>query len=58
IERLIQDLADETHKSAEINDQLKNIAESGSEQRQHIDEVHTKVRDLRQKKSDIQAQKM
>lgn len=57
MERLKKDLQDETSKSREIEEQLRQIDDNGSEQRAHMDNVNTRVRDLRQKKSDLAAQK-
>ncbi|CAF4543781.1 unnamed protein product, partial [Rotaria sp. Silwood2] len=57
IERLKKDLQDDTTKSHEIEEQLRQIVDNENEQRSHMDNVSTKVRDLRQKKSDIAAQK-
>lgn len=57
MQRLKRELEDETIKSREIEEQLRQIADNGNEQRSHMDNVNTRVRDLRQKKSDIAAQK-
>ncbi|CAF4561720.1 unnamed protein product, partial [Rotaria sp. Silwood2] len=57
MQRLKKDLEDETIKSREIEEQLRQIVDNGNEQRSHMDNVNTRVRDLRQKKSDIAAQK-
>lgn len=57
MERLKKDLEDETTKSQEIEEQLRQIVDNGNEQRAHMDNVNTRVRDFRQKKSDIAAQK-
>jgi hypothetical protein len=57
MERLKKDLQDETIKSHDIEEQLRQIADNGNEQRAHMDNVNTRVRDFRQKKSDIAAQK-
>ena len=57
MERLKKDLEGETTKSHEIEEQLRQIADNGNEQRAHMDNVNTRVRDFRQKKSDIAAQK-
>lgn len=57
MQRLKTDLEDETIKSQEIEEQMRQIGDTGSEQRNHMDTVNTRVRDLRQKKSDIAAQK-
>ena len=57
MERLKTDLSDETTKSRDIEEQLRQIVDNGNEQRSHMDNVNTRVRDLRQKKSDIAAQK-
>ena len=57
MERLKKDLSDETTKSRDIEEQLRQIVDNGNEQRSHMDNVNTRVRDLRQKKSDIAAQK-
>lgn len=57
MERLKQDLEDEKIKAQDIEEQLRQIGDNGSEQRSHMDSVNTHVRDLRQKKSDIAAQK-
>lgn len=57
MQRLKRDLEDETIKSREIEEQLRQIVDNGNEQRSHMDNVNTRVRDLRQKKSDIAAQK-
>ncbi|CAF4098415.1 unnamed protein product, partial [Adineta steineri] len=57
MQRLKTELEDETIKSHEIEEQLRQIGDNGSEQRTHMDSVNTRVRDLRQKKSDIAAQK-
>jgi hypothetical protein len=57
MQRLKKDLEDETIKSREIEEQLRQIGDNGSEQRAHMDNVNTRVRDYRQKKSDIAAQK-
>lgn len=57
MERLKKDLEDETIKSHEIEEQLRQIVDNGNEQRTHMDNVNTRVRDFRQKKSDIAAQK-
>lgn len=57
MERLKKDLEDETTKSHEIEEQLRQIVDNGNEQRTHMDNVNTRVRDFRQKKSDIAAQK-
>jgi septal ring factor EnvC (AmiA/AmiB activator) len=57
MQRLKKNLDDETNKSHEIEEQLRQIGDNGSEQRAHMDNVNTRVRDLRQKKSDIAAQK-
>ncbi|CAF0914435.1 unnamed protein product [Adineta ricciae] len=57
MERLKTELDDETTKAQEIEEQLRQIGDNGSEQRAHMDSVNTHVRDLRQKKSDIAAQK-
>ena len=57
MQRLKTELEDETIKSQEIEEQLRQIGDNGSEQRSHMDTVNTRVRDLRQKKSDITAKK-
>ncbi len=57
MQRLKKDLEDETIKSREIEEQLRQIVDNGYEQRNHMDNVNTRVRDLRQKKSDIAARK-
>jgi hypothetical protein len=57
MQRLKKDLENETIKSREIDEQLRQINDNGSEQRNHMDNVNTRVRDLRQKKSDIAARK-
>jgi hypothetical protein len=57
MERLKKDLHDELNKSHEIEEQLRQIVDNGNEQRTHMDNVNTRVRDFRQKKSDIAAQK-
>jgi septal ring factor EnvC (AmiA/AmiB activator) len=57
MQRLKKDLEDETIKFREIEEQLRQIADNGNEQRNHMDNVNTRVRDLRQKKSDIAARK-
>ena len=57
MERLKKDLSDETTKSRDIEEQLRQIVDNGTEQRSHMDNVNTRVRDFRQKKSDIAAQK-
>ena len=57
MERLKKDLQDELTKSHEIEEQLRQIVDNGTEQRTHMDNVNTRVRDFRQKKSDISAQK-
>ena len=57
MERLKKDLQDETTKSHDIEEQLRQIVDNGNEQRSHMDNVNTRVRDFRQKKSDIAAQK-
>ncbi|CAF3493954.1 unnamed protein product [Rotaria socialis] len=57
MQRLKKELEDETIKSREIEEQLRQIADNGNEQRSHMDNVSTRVRDLRQKKSDIAGQK-
>jgi len=57
MQRLKKDLEDETIKSREIEEQLRQIVDNGCEQRNHMDNVNTRVRDLRQKKSDIAARK-
>jgi hypothetical protein len=57
MERLKKDLQDETIKSHEIEEQLRQIVDNGNEQRAHMDNVNTRVRESRQKKSDIAAQK-
>jgi len=57
MQRLKKDLENETIKSREIDEQLRQIIDNGSEQRNHMDNVNTRVRDLRQKKSDIAARK-
>ncbi|CAF1287084.1 unnamed protein product [Rotaria sordida] len=57
MERLKKDLQDDTIKSHEIEEQLRQIVDNENEQRTHMDNVNTRVRDLRQKKSDIAAQK-
>jgi hypothetical protein len=57
MERLKKDLHDELTKSHEIEEQLRQIVDNGNEQRTHMDNVNTRVRDFRQKKSDIAAQK-
>ncbi|CAF1559278.1 unnamed protein product, partial [Adineta steineri] len=57
MERLKKDLQDETTKSIEIEEQLRQIGDNGQEQRTHMDNVNTRVRDFRQKKSDIAALK-
>jgi len=57
MERLRKDLQDETIKSREIEEQLRQIVDNGNEQRAHMDNVNTRVRDFRQKKSDVAAQK-
>ena len=55
--RLKNDLEEESIKSRDIDEQLRQISDDGSEQRNHMDNVNTRVRDLRQKKSDIAARK-
>lgn len=57
MQRLKTDLENETTKSREIEEQLRQIVDNGTEQRSHMDNVNTRVRDFRQKKSDIAAQK-
>ena len=57
MQRLKTDLEEETIKSRDIEEQLRQINDNGSEQRSHMDNVNTRVRDLRQKKSDIAAKK-
>ena len=57
MERLKKDLQDEQTKSQEIEEQLRQISDNGNEQRAHMDNVNTRVRDFRQKKSDIAALK-
>lgn len=57
MQRLRQELENETIKSREIDEQLRQIVDNGNEQRSHMDNVNTRVRDLRQKKSDLAAQK-
>ncbi|CAF0819204.1 unnamed protein product [Adineta ricciae] len=57
MERLKKDLQDEQMKSHEIDEQLRQIVDNGNEQRAHMDNVSTRVRDFRQKKSDIAALK-
>ncbi len=57
MERLKKELHDETNKSHDIEEQLRQIVDNGNEQRAHMDNVNTRVRDFRQKKSDIAAQK-
>ena len=57
MQRLKKELEDETMKSRDIEEQLRQIVDNGTEQRAHMDNVNTRVRDLRQKKSDIAAQK-
>lgn len=57
MERLKKDLHDEQTKSQEIEEQLRQISDNGNEQRAHMDNVNTRVRDFRQKKSDIAALK-
>ena len=57
MQRLRKDLEDETLKSRDIEEQLRQIVDNGNEQRAHMDNVNSRVRDLRQKKSDIAARK-
>jgi hypothetical protein len=57
MERLKKDLHDELEKSHEIEEQLRQIVDNGNEQRTHMDNVNTRVRDFRQKKSDIAGHK-
>ena len=57
MERLKKELENETIKSRDIEEQLRQIVDNGNEQRNHMDNVNTRVRDLRQKKSDLAAQK-
>ena len=57
MQRLKTDLENETTKSRELEEQLRQIVDNGTEQRSHMDNVNTRVRDFRQKKSDIAAQK-
>ena len=57
MERLKKDLHDELEKSHEIEEQLRQIVDNGNEQRTHMDNVNTRVRDFRQKKSDIAGNK-
>ncbi|CAF3556883.1 unnamed protein product [Rotaria sp. Silwood1] len=57
MERLKKDLQDDTIKSHEIEEQLRQIVDNENEQRTHMDNVNIRVRDLRQKKSDIATQK-
>ena len=57
MERLKKDLQDESTKGHDIDEQLRQIVDNGNEQRSHMDNVNTRVRDFRQNKSDIAAQK-
>ena len=57
MERLKKELHDELEKSHEIEEQLRQIVDNGNEQRTHMDNVNTRVRDFRQKKSDIAGHK-
>jgi len=58
MQRLKSELENETIQSKEIDEQLRQINETGFEQRHHMDNVNTHVKDLRQKKSEIAARKI
>ena len=57
MQRLKSELEEEMIKSREIDEQLRQINDTGFEQRHHMDNVNTHVKDLREKKSAIAAKK-